>query len=101
MNKISDWIKAACGKLPSLCGTSESMVVVWLFWSAWVSLFLLFVASYCGNWYESGKADLPALTAFLQTNIGPAAIAAIGFLGKALIDKDKDGIPDEFEEKKG
>jgi len=26
-----------------------------------------------------------------------------GFLGKALIDKDKDGIPDEFEneEKKG
>lgn len=40
---------------------------------------------------------------FCKPTLDQRQLRQIGFLGKALIDKDKDGIPDEFEgeEKKG
>lgn len=58
---------------------------------------LLYLAGWCAEWSTTGKADVPELRAFLHEIASAPWIAVIGFIAKALIDKDGDGIPDEFE----
>ena len=40
------------------------------------------------------------MTIFIQTLTSVSFIAAVAFFGKALIDDDGDGVPDEFEKGK-
>ena len=72
----------------------------------WYALLLVFcctiyLTGWCVDWYVSGKPNLPELRNFLHEIASTPWIAVIGFIGKAFIDKDNDGIPDEFEETKG
>lgn len=60
---------------------------------------LLYLAGWICLWGIEKKIDLPALNQLLQTLTGASFIAAIGFIGKGLIDDDKNGIPDEWERK--
>lgn len=59
---------------------------VFLYWAGWIWL-----------WAVLGRVDLPALNMLLQTLTGVSFIAAIGFIGKSLVDEDEDGVPDEWE----
>lgn len=61
-----------------------------LYWAGWIWL-----------WAAMGRVDLPALNMLLQTLTGVSFIAAIGFIGKSLVDEDEDGVPDEWEKKEG
>ena len=61
-----------------------------LYWAGWIWL-----------WGALGRVDLPALNMLLQTLTGVSFIAAIGFIGKSLVDEDEDGVPDEWEKKEG
>ncbi|WP_337543474.1 MULTISPECIES: hypothetical protein [Acidaminococcus] len=61
-----------------------------LYWAGWIWL-----------WTALGRVDLPALNMLLQTLTGVSFIAAIGFIGKSLVDEDEDGVPDEWEKKEG
>lgn len=60
-----------------------------LYWAGWIWL-----------WAVLGRVDLPALNMLLQTLTGVSFIAAIGFIGKSLVDDDDDGVPDEWEKEK-
>ena len=40
------------------------------------------------------------MTRFIGEITSASFIVAIGFFGKALVDRDGDGIPDEFENRK-
>jgi hypothetical protein len=69
----------------------------------WYALLLVFcctiyLAGWGVDWYICGKPNLPELRNFLHEIASTPWIAVIGFVGKALIDKDGDGIPDEFED---
>ncbi|MGM9518418.1 MAG: hypothetical protein ACI3X3_07090 [Acidaminococcus sp.] len=57
-----------------------------LYWAGWIWL-----------WAALGRVDLPALNMLLQTLTGVSFIAAVGFIGKSLVDDDGDGVPDDWE----
>ena len=61
---------------------------------------LLYLAGWIWLWAALRRVDLPALNALLQTLTGASFIAAVGFIGKGLIDADGDGIPDQWEQEK-
>ena len=58
---------------------------------------LLYLVSWCWLWWLKGQVDLPALNMLLQTLTGVSFIAAVGFIGKSLVDDDGDGVPDDWE----
>lgn len=58
---------------------------------------LLYLAAWAWQWAVRGTVDLPALNMLIQTITSMAFIAAIGFIGKSLIDADGDGVPDPWE----
>lgn len=99
MNSIKDWLAGAFAKASTVKISGMPLKLVYGLILAWAFLFALFVCAFCVNWYTSGRAELSALNSFLTTNIGPAAIAAVTFLIKAVQDDDGDGVPDEFEQK--
>lgn len=59
---------------------------------------VLYLAGWIWLWAALRHVDLPALNALLQTLTGASFIAAIGFIGKGLIDNDGDGIPDQWDQ---
>lgn len=61
---------------------------------------VLFIGAWIHDWIQSGRGNLQAMTIFIQTLTSVSFIAAVGFFGKALIDDDDDGVPDEFEKEK-
>lgn len=58
---------------------------------------VLYIVGWVFVWYYNGKVEFVALNELLRTITGTAFIAAVGFLAKALIDEDKNGIPDYLE----
>ena len=60
----------------------------------------LYLAGWVWLWAFQGKVDLPAMNMLIQTLTGASFIAAIGFIGKGLIDEDRNGIPDQWEQEK-
>lgn len=57
----------------------------------------LYIAGWVFVWYYNGKVEFIALNELLRNITGTAFIAAVGFLAKALIDEDENGIPDYLE----
>lgn len=68
----------------------------------WYALLLVFcctiyLTAWCVDWYIVGKPDLIEIRNFIHEIASASWIAVVGFICKALVDKDGDGIPDEFE----
>ena len=61
---------------------------------------ILYLSGWVWLWAFQGKVDLPAMNMLIQTLTGASFIAAVGFIGKSLIDDDGDGIPDQWEQEK-
>ena len=62
---------------------------------------ILYLAGWVWLWAFQSRVDLPALNMLIQTLTGASFIAAVGFIGKSLIDDDGDGVPDDWEKKEG
>ena len=58
---------------------------------------ILYLSGWVWLWAFQSREDLPALNMLIQTLTGASFIAAVGFIGKSLIDDDGDGIPDEWQ----
>lgn len=56
----------------------------------------LYLSAWIWQWWVKGIVDLMALDKLIQTITSMAFIAAIGFIGKSLIDFDGDGVPDPW-----
>ena len=61
---------------------------------------ILYLSGWVWLWAFQGRVDLPALNMLIQTLTGASFIAAVGFIGKSLIDDDGDGIPDDWKDEK-
>ena len=97
-------MKKIQGVLLNLLGSVGRMKVRGLPRALVIILMLLIIGSVClylagwvWVWAFQRRVDLPALNMLLQTLTGASFIAAIGFIGKGLIDDDNDGIPDEWQ----
>ena len=74
----------------------------YIVWYAEMSVIcvMIYVAAWIYDWNNTTKPDLVELRNFLHEISGAAWIAVIGFLAKSFIDRDENGIPDQYEEKK-
>ena len=91
---IKKWIR----KIKKFRLTKPAVRLVCSVIAIYALLIFLFVLGVAYNAKTAGKMDLMSIIEMVKVLLGPAAIAAIGFLGKAFIDSDGDGVPDAFEE---
>ena len=57
----------------------------------------LFIGGWVFVWFMTSEPPLPVMIQFIAAITSASFVAAIGFFGKALVDEDDNGIPDEFE----
>ena len=100
MKKIQDALLKLMGTVGRMKvkGLPRALVIVLMLLI--IGSVLLYLAGWIWLWAALRRVDLPALNALLQTLTGASFIAAVGFIGKGLIDADGDGVPDQWEQEK-
>lgn len=99
MKKIQDALLKLMGSVGRMKvkGLPRALVIVLMLLI--IGSVVLYLAGWVWVWAFQSRVDLPALNMLLQTLTGASFIAAIGFIGKGLIDEDRNGIPDEWQNK--
>ncbi len=97
MQKLQNIIIESLSKIDSVQIKGMPRVMVYLFLFIVLGCLGLFISAWCVDWYGKGNADLSIMIQFVNAITSVSFIAAVGFFGKALVDKDDNGIPDEFE----
>lgn len=96
LQKIRDFIKKTFGQAPA----KGSMVVVWAFAVTIIIEIIAYNAGWLYNWHSTKVADTPEMRLFLTTVICGGLVTAVGFLGRAFVDKNENGEPDIWEDDK-
>lgn len=97
MKKIQDALlnlMSSLGRM-KVRGLPRALVIVLMLLI--IGSIILYLSGWVWLWAFQRRVDLPALNMLLQTLTGASFIAAIGFIGKGLIDEDRNGIPDEWQ----
>ena len=99
MKKLQDALLKLMGSVGRLKvkGLPRALVIVLMLLI--IGSVVLYLAGWVWVWAFQSRVDLPALNMLLQTLTGASFIAAVGFIGKSLIDEDRNGIPDEWQNK--
>lgn len=100
MDKVREFLTAIITKTNKLEIARAPKIMVYWFLAHVLLCIVLFIAAWVYDWMETGRGNLQAMTIFIQTLTSVSFIAAVGFFGKALIDDDNDGVPDDFEKGK-
>lgn len=95
IDKIKNWFVSLLERLPS---TAPKAAMRYIVWYAFFLAFCagLYIVMILADWYVTGRPDLGEMRQFLSTMLSGAAVAAIGFCARWLVDRDGDGIPDEI-----
>ena len=72
-------------------------LMVYIFVSLILGCIMLFIGGWVFVWVMTKEPPLPVMIQFIAAITSVSFVAAIGFFGRALIDGDDNGIPDEFE----
>ena len=72
----------------------------YIYWYALLIIFCctVYLAGWGYEWYKNGMPNIVELRNFIHEIASAPWVAVVGFIGKALVDKNKDGVPDEFED---
>lgn len=97
LERLQTAARAAVEKVAALHIKGAPRLMVYLFIIIIFAAIGAFLAGWCFNWWSAGKADLPVMIQFLGAVSSVSFVAAVAFFGRALIDENDDGIPDEFE----
>lgn len=97
MEKIFEVMKKAAAYVQSLNFSGEAMRYIVWYAATLVLCCVVYLAAWAVTWYTDGRPNLTELRAFLHEIASSPWVAAIGFIGKAFVDRDKDGVPDVFE----
>ena len=100
MLKVSQWIKKGKKYLRNMTKSHAAMRYIVWYAAMIVICVMIYVGAWLYDWNNTMKPDLVELRNFLHEISGAAWIAVIGFLAKSFIDRDENGIPDQYEEKK-
>ena len=88
-SRISKFVKQKGGSLPK--------IFVWLYASVFIACGLLTIIGIIYEFYTKGTVNYQGINAFVKEYFAPSVCATFGVVGVLLIDRDKDGIPDEWE----
>ena len=72
--------------------------VVFLYFGMVALLVLTYYAAWLWRWKE-GEVALRDLLSLITEMVGGGMIAFVTFIAGCMVDTDKDGIPDQFDEK--
>lgn len=99
MKKIQDAMLKVLGSVGRMKvkGLPRALVIILMLLI--IGSIILYLSGWVWLWAFQSRVDLPALNMLLQTLTGASFIAAVGFIGKSLIDEDRNGIPDEWQNK--
>lgn len=100
MKKVIDILHFFNRKVDSVKIKGLPRAMILAFVGLFFLLILVFIAAWLHVWWSTGKPDMPIFTMFFGQLFGPAVCGTVMLVGKALIDKDEDGIPDAWEEEK-
>jgi len=89
-NKVKNFIKGSGGALPKL--------FVWLYASVFIACGLLTIVGVCHEFFTKGVVNYKAVNDFVKEYFAPSICGTFAILGVLLIDKNKDGIPDKWEQ---
>lgn len=92
--KIRGWLGQLMERIPATAPRAAMRYI------RWYALFLILcavldVVMLLADWWIAGKPNLAEMRQFLSTMLSGAAVAAIGFCARWLVDRDGDGVPDE------
>ena len=96
---IDKWLKSAKKYIKSMRFSSGAMRYILWYAALLVLCCVLYLIAWGVDWWIQGTPDMKQLLAFLHEIASASWVAVVGFICKGLVDKDKDGIPDEFEKK--
>lgn len=96
VEKIKKWLAKTVASVPD----GAPLFVVVCFAAVLVLEIVLVNAGWLYDWYVAGNADVPVMIEFIAVLVGAQFVAAVTFIGKAFVDKNKNGEPDIFESDK-
>ena len=99
ISKFMEYMKLAGDKISGISISHRAMIYIIIYAAVVAGGCGLYMFAWCVDWNTIGKPDLQEFRLFLHEIASTPWIAMIGFICKALVDKDGDGIPDEFEDK--
>lgn len=100
MDKLKKILLTALNQTSKMQIARAPKIMIYWFLVHVLLCIVLFIGAWIYDWIQTGRGNLQAMTIFIQTLTSVSFIAAVGFFGKALIDDDDDGVPDEFEKGK-
>ena len=97
LEKLQNILLTAVNKVDKLEIRGMPRVMVYLFLCIVIFCLLLFLTAWIWQWHDTGRPELSILIQFVNAITSVSFIAAVGFFGRAMLDKDDNGVPDEFE----
>ena len=96
IEKIKSAVQKLLDKIPKTAPGAAMRYILWyaLFLSLCAALYIVMILA---DWAISGRPNLAEMRQFLGVMLSGAAVAAIGFCGRWLVDQDGNGVPDEAE----
>ena len=91
-NKVTDFVKKRGSILPKL--------FVWIYASIFIGCGLIALVGILYEFLTKGQVNYSAVNAFIKEYYAPSIAGTFAILGVLLIDKDNNGIPDEWEKDK-
>ena len=90
-NRVSKFVKNKGGVLPKL--------FVWIFASIFIGCGVLTIVGILYEFFMHGSVNYKAVNEFIREYFSPSTAATFGIIGVLLIDRDRDGVPDEWQQK--
>ena len=88
-NRISKFVKQKGGTLPNL--------FVWIYASIFIGCGLVTVFGVLYEFLTHGTVNYKAVNDFIKEYFAPSIAGTFAVIGVLLIDKDNDGVPDEWQ----
>ena len=91
-SRVTKFVQKRGGVLPK--------IFVWLYASLFIGCGIVAVAGIIYEFYTKGQVNYKAVNEFIHEYFAPSIAGTMAVIGVLLIDKDHDGIPDEWEKDK-
>lgn len=88
-SRISKFVKQKGGSLPK--------IFVWLYASVFIACGLLTIIGVIYEFWTKGTVNYASINAFVKEYFAPSVCATFGIVGVLLVDRDHDGVPDQWE----
>ena len=90
--RVTKFVKKRGGTLPK--------IYVWIYAFIFIGCGLLTICGVLYEFFMRGSLNYKAVNDCIDKYFSPSVAATMGVIGVLLIDKDKDGVPDRWEEDK-